>query len=257
MATAKKTAPTSTLPRVKPPTSWSFSRYSDYKTCPRKFKLKHLDKIAEPKSDAMQKGIDAHNDAEAYIKGQVDKLSPVLAGLKSELDAMRKMYKAKKWPMIIEDNWAFDIEWEESQWNNWAECWVRIKLDAAHYISRNVMFVTDWKTGRPSEYKNVEYMEQMELYALAAILMSAQEDVEVYVRLGYVETGDIIVPRDADGNAIVYTRAMLPTLMKTWNQRVKPMMSDTTFAPRPNNMCKWCHYGQAGKAKGGPGICQY
>ena len=41
MAT-KKTIP------IKPLTSWSFSRYSDYKTCPLKAKLKHIDKIQEP-----------------------------------------------------------------------------------------------------------------------------------------------------------------------------------------------------------------
>lgn len=254
---AKKTTVTSGLPKVKPPTSWSFSRYSDYKTCPLKFKLKHLMKVAEPKSDAMQKGIDAHNDAEKYIKGILPKLPAVLSGLKSEFEKMRKMFKAKKLPMLVEDNWAFDINWDESQWNNWAECWVRIKLDAAHYVERNVMFVTDWKTGRPNDYNNVEYMEQMELYALAALLLSAQDDVEIHVRLGYVETGDMVIPRDAEGNEIVYTKAMIPVLMKTWNTRVRPMMSDTTFAPRPNNKCVWCFYGQAGKAKGGPGLCKY
>lgn len=251
MATAKKTA------KASPVTSWSFSRYGDYKTCPLKFKLKHIDKIPEPKSAAMQKGIDAHDNAEKYIKGLVAKIDPVLTGLKSELDAMRKMYKAKKLPMIVEDQWAFDANWDESQWNNWAECWVRIKLDAAHYISADELMVTDWKTGKPSDYKNVEYMEQMELYALSALLLSLRDDVKVRVRLGYVETGDIIVPRDRDGNEIIYDKGMIKTLKTTWNNRVKPMMSDTTFAPRANNMCNWCHYGQAGKAKGGPGLCKY
>ena len=256
-APAKKAAPTSTLERVKPVTAWSFSRYGDYKTCPLKFKLKHISKIQEPKSAAMQKGIDAHEDAEKYIKGILPKLPPVLTGLKSEFDAMKKMYKAKKFPMIVEDNWAFDKDWEESTWNDWVNCWVRIKLDAAHYTDAKTMWVTDWKTGKPNEYKNTEYMEQMELYALAAILMSAVDDVEVHVRLGYVETGDIIKPEDKAGNEIVYTRAMLGTLKKTWNQRVKPMMSDTTFPPRPNNDCRWCFYGQQGKAKGGPGLGKY
>lgn len=245
------------LSQVKPVTSWSFSRYGDYKQCPLKFRLKHIQKIQEPKSAAMQKGIDAHDNAEKYVKGLIARLDPVLSGMKSEFDKMRKMYKAKKFPMIVEDNWAFDAKWEESQWNNWAECWVRIKLDAAHYESRNELFVTDWKTGKPSEYKNVEYMEQMELYALAAILLSAQDDVKVRVRLAYVETGDFISPKDAAGNEIVYDRDMVPALMRTWDQRVKPMMSDTTFAPRPNNNCHWCFYGQAGKAKGGPGLCRY
>ena len=206
----------------------------------------------------MQKGIDAHDNAEKYIKGLTPTLSPVLHGLKSELDRMRKMFKAKKLPMIVEDNWAFDVNWEESEWNNWAECWVRIKLDAAHYETPTELFVTDWKTGKPNEYKNTEYMEQMELYALSALLLALRDDVRVRVRLGYVETGDIIVPRDKTGEEIVYDKSMLPTLMKTWNARVKPMMSDTTFPPRPNNECKWCFYGQAGKAtKGGPGLCKY
>jgi Protein of unknown function (DUF2800). len=242
---------------AKPVTSWSFSRYGDYKTCPLKFKLKHIDKIAEPKSDAMQKGIDAHNDAEAYVKGTLAKLPPVLSGLKDEFVAMRKMYKSKKFPMIVEDNWAFTAEWEETQWNDWVRCWVRIKLDAAHYVTADEMMVTDWKTGKPSEFKNAEYMEQLELYAVAALLMSARENVRVRVRLGFTEAGEIVVPRDKNGDEITYTRADLPRLMKEWNKRVKPMMSATNFPPRANSTCRWCFYGQAGKAKGGPGLCQF
>lgn len=241
----------------KPVTSWSFSRYSDHKTCPLKFKLKHIDKITEPPSSAMQKGIDNHNAAEAYIKGTVAKLAPDLHGLKAEFMAMRKMYKAKKFPMIVEDNWAFTKDWEETQWNNWVECWVRIKLDAAHYSDGRTLFVTDWKGGKPSDYKNTEYMEQLELYALSALLMTAVDDVEVHVRLAYHETGDMIIPRDADGNEVVYTKADQSRLMKEWTKRVKPMMVATNFPPRANSGCKWCFYGQAGKAKGGPGLCKY
>ena len=256
MATVgRKTAPGT---KVKPPTSWSFSRYGDYKTCPLKFKLKHLDKISEPKSDAMQRGIDAHNQAEAYVKGEVKVLDPILVGLKSEFDAMRKLYKAKKFPMIVEDNWAFDVNWDETQWNNWADCWVRIKLDAAHYTSANEMMVTDWKTGKPNDFKNAEYMEQLELYAVSALLMSAAGDeLRVRVRLGFTETGDIIYPMDSKGQEIVYMRKDLVKLKKLWDDRVRPMMSDTTFAPRANNTCKWCWFGQSKAKLGGPGLCKY
>lgn len=258
---AKKTAVAKAVNKLtqaaKPVTSWSFSRYSDYKTCPLKFKLKHIDKIVEPKSAAMQKGIDAHNDAEAYIKGTLAKLPPVLAGLKAEFVEMRKLYKAKKFPMIVEDNWAFTVDWTETQWNDWVGCWVRIKLDAAHYITADEMVVTDWKTGKPSDYKNAEYMEQMELYAVAALLMSARDNVQVRVRLGYTEVGEIIKPLDKNGDEIVYTRKNLPGLMKEWNKRVKPMMTATNFPPRPNSTCRWCWFGQSKKAEGGPGICQF
>mgnify|MGYP000287582546 FL=1 len=179
MATKPKAAPAALLtPKkaaitkvAKPVTSWSFSRYGDYRKCPLSFKLKHIDKIAEPKSAAMQRGIDIHNLAEAYVVGKLAKLPPELALFKDEFAKLRKMYKAKKLPMIVEDNWAFTAEWEETQWNDWVRCWVRIKLDCAHYEEANVMFVTDYKTGKMNEAKNAEYMEQLELYALAALLL--------------------------------------------------------------------------------------
>lgn len=254
--TPSKTAP-KVVSVIKPPTSWSFSRYSDFKTCPLFFKLKHMDKVLEPKSDAMQKGIDAHEDAEKYIKGQLKKLPPVLMPMKAEFDEMKKMFKAKKFPIIVEDNWAFKADWSETQWNDWTGCWVRIKLDAAHYSDGHTMWVTDWKTGKPSEYKVAEYMEQMELYAVSALLMSAVEEVEVHVRLAFVETGDMIAPRLEDGTELVYTRADLPRLLKEWEKRVRPMMNAKNYPPRPNSSCRWCWYGQAKVAAGGPGLCKY
>lgn len=240
---------------AKPPTSWSFSRYMDWSTCPRKFKLKHLDKINEPPNAAMARGIEVHNMAEAYVKGTLAKLPPELASFKDEFVKLRAMYKSKKLPMIVEDNWAFDVNWDETQWNNWAQCWVRIKLDCAHYAERNVMYVTDYKTGKMSDFKNAEYMMQMELYALAALLMSSVEDVTIKPRLLYTDSGQTYPPT---GQEVSYTRADLPELMKTWNKRVKPMMTATHFPPRANSTCKWCWYGQTKKTEaGGPGLCEY
>ena len=76
IVTPKKLALTKVAKAV---TSWSFSRYGDYKKCPLAFKLKHIDKIQEPKSPAMQRGIDIHNLAEAYVVGKLAKLPPELA----------------------------------------------------------------------------------------------------------------------------------------------------------------------------------
>ncbi len=258
MATAAKKTPAKVIPitRAEPPKSWSFSRYTDFRDCPLKFKLKHIDRIKEPPSDAMQKGIDSHNAAEAYVKGTLKKLPPTLVPMKAEFEQMKKLYKQKKFPMIVEDNWAFTKDWDETQWNDWVGCWVRIKLDAAHYIDGSTLLVTDWKGGKPNDFKNAEYMEQMELYALGALLMSAVEDVTVKVRLAYHEVPAFVIPLDKDGNEVTYTRADIPRLKKEWGQRVKPMMTSTNFPPRANGTCRWCYYGQAGKAKGGPGICK-
>lgn len=241
---------------IKPLTSWSFSRYSDWRACPLKAKLKHIDKISEPPNAAMQRGNDIHHMAENYVKGTLPKLPKELALFKQDFADLRKRYKAKKEPMIVEDQWAFTKTWEETRWNDWAGCWVRIKLDVAHYEG-NVLYKTDWKTGKYSDYKVAEYNEQLELYALASLLMSRREDVVVHPRIGWLDEGFYTSPTDKAGNELSYTKDDQSRLMKEWNKRVTPMMSDTRFAPKPNATCKWCFYGQAGKAKGGPGICQY
>lgn len=235
---------------IKPLTSWSFSRYQDYKSCPAKAKYKHVDKLKEPPSAAMARGAAIHNLCEQYVKGTLPKLPAELYLFKDEFAKLRKMYKAKKLPMVVEDNWAFTVDWDESAWNDWVHCWVRIKLDCAHYESSGVMIVTDYKTGKMNDFKNVEYMEQLELYALAALLMSAVENVTVVPRLLYLDSGDVYPPA---GKEIKYTRADTKRLLAEWNTRVKPMMSDTRFAPKPSaNSCKWCFFSAS---KNGP--CQY
>lgn len=232
-------------------TSWSFSRYSDWRQCPLKAKLKHIDKQKEPSNAAMERGNQVHKDAEAYIKGTAAKLSPELVLFKDEFKMLRAQYKKKALPMIVEDNWAFTKDWSETQWNDWVGCWVRIKLDCAHYLEQDLLLVTDWKTGKPSSYKTMEYMEQLELYALAALLMNPALE-RVQVRIGWTDVGEMY-PLEP----LIFTRADVKRLTKEWNSRVKPMMADTKFVPKPNNLCRFCWFGQAKKAEGGPGLCKY
>lgn len=231
--------------------SWSYSRYSDWRQCPLKAKLKHIDKRKEPGSAAMERGSKVHTDAEMFIKGTLAKLPAELKLFKAEFAALRKLYRSKKLPMIVEDNWAFTKDWSETQWNDWVGCWVRIKLDCAHYIEPTVMVVTDWKTGKPSTYKTLEYMEQLSLYALSAMLLHPHL-TRVQVRIGWTDVGQMYPDQP-----LSYTREDVPKLTKEWNARVKPMMTDTKFVAKPNSMCKWCYFGTEGKAKGGPGLCKY
>jgi CRISPR/Cas system-associated exonuclease Cas4 (RecB family) len=230
--------------------SWSFSRYTDYKKCPARVKYKHIMKMPEPPSAAMERGNVIHKLCEQYVKGEISKLPVELKLFKEEFTKLRKLYKSRKLPIIVEDNWAFDVEWGESAWNDWVNCWVRIKLDCAHYEDGNTLYVTDYKTGKMSDYKNTEYMEQLSLYALAALLLSSVEDVTIVPRLLYLDSGDIFPPV---GQEVTYTRADTANLLKVWNKNVKPMMNDTRFAPTPSaNACRFCSFSSA---KGGP--CKY
>lgn len=242
---------------VKQITSWSFSRYSDYKQCPLKAKLKHLDKIQEPPNEAMARGARVHEEAEQYIKGISKKLVPELKQFEKEFKRLRAQYKKKLSGLAVEDNWAFTKEWDQTQWNNWTQCWVRIKLDCAEQINDETLTITDWKTGKFRPESNEDYVEQLELYALAGFLMYDHIKT-IYPRLVYLDAG-VSYPasiQDAHEADLFFTREDLPELKKTWEKRVRPMLNDKKFAPRPNNRCHWCFYRSSNKAVGG-GQCKY
>lgn len=249
--------PTPRVIPIKPLTSWSFSRYSDYKQCPLKFKLKHLQKIQEPPNDAMARGSDIHTKAEKYLKGQLRALPAELKSFKDEFKVIKALAKKKTLGAIVEDNWSFTKDWDQTTWNDWAGCWLRVKLDAAHFEELKdgtlIMVVTDWKTGKFRPDKNEEYVEQLELYALAAMLLYEHID-EVRPRLAYVDMGVVYPEPEVP---FVFTRTDIPKLKKTWEKRVAPMFKDKKFAPRPNNLCRWCHYRASNKGVPGGGLCKY
>lgn len=236
-----------TIP-IKQITSWSFSRYSDYKQCPAKAKYKHVDKLKEPPNDAMARGAAIHAKAEDYIKGKIRAMPVELKLFADTFKFLKTQYKKSINGMCVEDNWSFTKTWTETQWNDWVNCAVRIKLDCAHHIDEDVMVISDWKTGKFRPEMNDEYIEQLELYALAALILHPHLK-EVHPRLVYLDTGTIY-PNPEE--PLVFTQKDVPKLKKTWEKRTKPMLNDKSFAPRPNDKCKWCHFS---KSKNGP--CKY
>lgn len=221
-------------------TSWSFSRWSDYMKCPLFAKLKHLDKIQEPHNPAMDRGSDIHSKAEYYVVGAINKLPPELVKFKDEFAKLRKMYKSKKLPVLVEQEWAFTSTWTVTEWKNWVKAWVRIKIDSAHFEEPSLMIVTDYKTGKFDPYRNEEYMLQLELYAVGAFLSHPQDkDLRVRPRILYTDTGESYPPL---GEEVEFTRTHLPRLLKGWEKRTAPMLRDKRFAPRPSKKCSWCFY---------------
>lgn len=241
---------TKTIP-IKQIKSWSFSRYSDYRQCPLKAKLKHIDRIQEPPNDAMARGSAIHEMAEKYIKGGLKRLPAELKPVEDEMKSLKEKFKKMSQTMLVEDTWAFTKDWEETAWDDWAKCWLRIKLDCAHHEDDTTLIVTDWKTGKFRADQNEDYVEQLELYALAALLLH-EHIQQVKPRLVYVDHG-LVYP---DGDPLVYTRKDIQRLKTLWAKRTKAMLNDKKFAPRPNNRCRWCFYRASNKEAGG-GQCKY
>lgn len=238
--------------KFKLPTAWSFSRYSVYKLCPAKFKYSVLLKLPEPKGAALERGGAIHKLAEDYIKGKLPRLPNELATFAAEFKQLKALHKKKLSGLVVEDNWAFTNKWAPTEWDNWIECWVRIKLDCAHHTDETTMVVKDWKTGKLRPELHEEYLEQIELYALAALLLHEWLE-RVRIELCYLDLGVVYPdPEDPKAGSAEYVRADIPRLKKLWEKRVAPMFKDRIFAPRPNQWCRTCHYRAA---NGGP--CKY
>jgi len=228
---------------IKKITSWSFSRYNVYSQCPAKAKYKFIDKLKEPDSPQMQRGTDIHKLAENYAKGSLRALPKELSLFKEEFKAL-KAQKVK----FIEEDWVFRNDWTETAWNDWNGAWLRVKLDAAYInTEHNALVVIDHKTGKYSDYKTPEYEEQLQLYGLAGLKKHPTVDV-VSPRLWYLDHG-IIHPQEEE---IEYFRKDEKYLDKLWGTKIKAMMNDTTYKPKPGNACTFCHFK---KANGGP--CKY
>ena len=146
--------------------------------------------------------------------------------------------------MIVEDNWAFTKNWGPSRWDDWNNCWLRVKLDVAERTDNKVV-ITDYKTGKYRPDNVGDYEEQGELYVTGALqVFSVIPDLEVSSRLVYLDAGRIYPE-----TSLTYTINDLPKLKKNWEARVKPMFVDKKFAPKPNQFCKWCHFRSS---NGGP-----
>lgn len=235
-------------------TAWSFSRFKQYDQCPLKLKLSAIDKIKEPQSDAMKRGDDIHKLADAFIKGELKKLPPELNLFPNFFKKMKGMFKKTPDLIAIEETWAFRKDWTRTTWNDWTGCWVRIKLDCA-FLEGDVLSIVDHKTGKFSPQYNLEdYMLQLDLYALGALVIhSDKPNLRVVPRLHFLDH-EIIYPEPGEDK--VYTQADLPRLKKEWEKRVKPMLADKTFAPKPNRFCYSCFFRASNKAVGG-GQCRF
>lgn len=212
--------------------AWSYSALSLYEQCPAKFKYSKLDKLPEPKGPALERGIDIHAKAERYVRdgGQ---LPSELRLLKNDFEWLRSKNAS------VESKFAFDKDWNPVEYFS-KDVWVRIVTDAKLVKSPSAL-VIDHKTGQ----KRDGYFDQLELYALAMLLMHPDVD-EVIPELWYIDSGEIV--DDSNGSKI-FTRKDLLSLKKKWAKRPKKLFADTRFDPTHNMYCRSCHFR---KSNGGP-----
>jgi hypothetical protein len=234
----------------KPPTkfkAWSYSRYRDWKRCPYFAQQKHLCKISEGKDNpAMARGSMIGKLAENYALGRINKLPPELGLFKKEFGAVREVRRRDPRSVFAEQMWCFDKNWNEVSWDDWDNVWLRVKMDlAVLHAPTEIILPVDHKTGKYRENDLGSYLEQLEIYGTGG-LSKFTTARGASPRLWFLDEG-IEYPQNLD-DEIYYGRSELKSLQKKWETMVKPMLTATTFKPKPNNKCSWCAYGAS---KGG------
>lgn len=222
-------------------TSWSYSVYTAYMKCPLSVmfdKVKRI-RMIEPPNPHLEKGDRAHKGGEAYINatGKSPTLPAEFKGVKDKLVGLRKL-KAR-----AELDWAFTKQWAVTTWNDWTNCWLRIKVDVCAETPGLVQIV-DWKTGKVYD----DHRQQRSLYALGGLqlielgkLAGGAKDTKVTAEHVYLDTGQTATEE--------FTMKDLKPLKREWLTRTKQMMSDTKYPARPGFHCRYCRFR---KSNGGP-----
>lgn len=232
-------------------TAWSYSRFGTYMECPFKAKCKFIDKLPEPGSSAMDRGTAMHALTEEHITGKMSGKPEEVAKAEEFRDEFMKSILpniaedaalAKKGNPRAEEMWAFTPSWNPTGWFDMSSAWCRIKTDLVFWRDekKGELVIVDHKTGRRQE----AHRAQLSLYALGGFIM-VPEAKHISTEVWYLDQGK---PWTKDE----YERDELDDIKDAWVSKVEAMLSDTMFAPRPGNYCRWCHFS---KAKGGP--CLY
>jgi RecB family exonuclease len=219
--------------------SWSYSALSTFEECPYRIYLTRVKKHKEAKNEAADRGTQIHTLAEEFVTGQRgNELPQELAKFRSDLGRYAAAHNENK--IEVEQEWAFDINWEPTDW--FADnVWGRVKLDVFLRDDPTSAELVDYKTGK--RFGNeIKHLGQGQIYAVAAF-MRYPELQFLKVRFLYLDHGEVLEK--------TYTRERAMVFLPTVHKRAIKLTSAKEFKPRPStHVCRWCPHKESG-------VCQW
>lgn len=228
------------------PFNWSFSSLMKYEACPQQFKFARIDKLPElprPADNPGERGNRIHKRLEDFVSGVSDKMDNEAKCIKDFVPALhhlRELYVAGM--ATTEDDWIYDRDWNDTTKADpnkflWA------KLDAGVLDEANATAIAvDYKSGK-SGYKQMEHMQQLQLYAALTALKYPWANT-VITELWYLDEGHVRQSR--------YTREQALAYIGRFDIRAQKIYDDKFYRPNPNvHTCRYCPYGP----KNGTGVC--
>jgi len=211
---------------------WSYSAWSVWKSCRFKYFCSYILGI---KDDApsyyLERGIEIHKQAEAFLKGEIKQLPPALRKFRSHYAELRKLNP------VVEEFWGVTKEWKPAQ----RDSWVVMKMDAAVLPSKKtdgLLIIQDLKTGR--EYDS--HLNQAGLYAAIGYALHPKAKA-VETEFWYSDHGTV--------SRNFFDRRALKKQVAFWlSEGASLLKKEKKYLPSPSEYgCKYCHLRSD---KGGP-----
>lgn len=226
--------------------AWSYSTWSNYDLCPLQFKLRKIDKLPEPQGPAFKKGIEVHDGVAKYVTGAAAHLPDVALKFPNMVALIEEIRVLPAEAKQVEQQWGYKSDFSPTGWFDRGneKVWFRSVLDVGVCYDDMSYEDVDWKTGKRYAVSNDLQMETQALsvfYRMPAVK-------HVTTRLAYLEAGGPL--GSAEGFEFgEFTASVKQSLADKWRKKVEPMFTDTVFAPRPNDKCKWCHFSRSNTGK--------
>lgn len=223
----------------------SWSRWSDFDQCPRKFYLKYIVKSEVFKEDPTKKSVhlirgeNVHKQLENWVLWKIDQLhgtpeqkAMVMPALSPEcVSVIPLLEQMIAWADVYlpETQIAVDKDWKKVTWfDKLAHYRVIIDFIAAHTVQK-IAKVWDYKTGKHAPY--ADECGQLHLTAAVVIALKGYD----YVDCSYL----FVDSRKAESVRI--TQAEAPKIIKIFDERSDRVNNEVTWAPKRNEFCKWCN----------------
>lgn len=216
--------------------NWSFSSLMVYESCAFRFKLAKIDRLPEPPrppDNPLERGSRIHDRLEKFVKGEgpMDDEAKKIGDFEPAFNHLQALYTDGL--ATAEDDWLFNSDWDVCDKK---DVWLWSKLD---FFVKDEPYavVGDYKTGK-SQYKAIEHVQQMQLYAAAAALRNP--DLErITVELWYLDEGHI--------KPLEFTQEQALSFVGRFQQRADRIFNDKLYRPNPNKVtCRWCPYSPRG-----------
>lgn len=222
-----------------PITAWSFSRLTEFETCPYRTYLRMVVRspileIVEDPSHPLVRGRIIHEAAESYVKGELDELPRFLQKFEEDFKDLREKYAKGK--VRAEEEWGYADDWGTIGYFD-ENVQLRVKLDVLVHVDDNTALAIDYKTGK-NFGSEVRHTQQGQLYVIAAFMRYPELSL-IEVQFWFLDHGT--------RTSKMYTREKAMKLLSRWQTRADKLLGCIKFDPKPNKMnCRFCEFGPQG-----------